>query len=60
MEANSSQHQIIIAMTANAVEGDREHCIQQGMDDYVSKPVDKDKLQAMLSKWVNKTKKHAS
>ena len=41
----------IIALTANAMQGDRERCIAVGMDDYVSKPVRIAELQAALSRW---------
>jgi HPt (histidine-containing phosphotransfer) domain-containing protein len=38
----------IVAMTAHALKGDRERCIEAGMDDYVSKPIAADKLQAVI------------
>ena len=50
-EKNGTVHHTIIAMTANAMEGDRERCIIAGMDDYISKPVIKDALVKMLIKW---------
>lgn len=43
----------IIAVTARALEGDREKCIRAGMDDYLSKPFTKSKLCAVLVKWSN-------
>ena len=42
---------VIIAMTANVMQGDRDDCIQAGMDDYMSKPIDLKELLSQLEKW---------
>ncbi|HLX67299.1 MAG TPA: response regulator, partial [Puia sp.] len=42
---------VIIAMTANVMQGDRDDCLQAGMDDYISKPMELDHLLAQLAKW---------
>jgi CheY-like chemotaxis protein len=43
----------IIAMTASAMRGDRELCLDAGMDDYLAKPLRLDQLQRVLEEWVS-------
>ncbi|MBF0265054.1 MAG: response regulator [Gammaproteobacteria bacterium] len=43
----------IVAMTANAMKGDKEKCFDAGMNEYISKPVSKDKLSHILNQWLD-------
>lgn len=42
----------IIAMTANALQGDKEKCLKAGMDDYLAKPINFDRIQSIIEKWL--------
>lgn len=50
-EQTTKKHITVIAMTANALEGDRQKCEAAGMDDYISKPLDLEQLEQILEKW---------
>ena len=49
----------ILAMTANAMEGDREQCLEAGMNDHIPKPIDPEELFATLRRWILSTRKAA-
>ncbi|MBM3342310.1 MAG: PAS domain S-box protein [Betaproteobacteria bacterium] len=49
-QAGQARH-VIVAQTANAMEGDRESCLAAGMDDYISKPFSTEKLAALIERW---------
>ncbi len=46
-----AERPVIVAMTADAMEGDREKCIEAGMDDYITKPIHLDVVYKLLEKW---------
>ena len=59
-ERESGKHLSIVAMTANAMQGDREKCLSAGMDDYITKPIRREAIQEMLQKWITKNRVQGS
>jgi two-component system sensor histidine kinase EvgS len=49
----------IVAMTASAMSGDRERCLESGMDDYLSKPISVPLLETLLERWARHVRETA-
>jgi signal transduction histidine kinase/DNA-binding response OmpR family regulator len=52
LQRNPSHRLPIVAMTANAMAGDRQRCLDAGMDDYLAKPVSREQLESCLHRWL--------
>jgi len=53
LEVETGGHVTIVALTAHALQGDRERCIEAGMDDYMPKPISPKALTERLAQWLN-------
>jgi len=51
-ERTTGKHVPIVAMTASALEGDRDKCLEAGMDDYITKPFNPDDLRSTVERWL--------
>jgi CheY-like chemotaxis protein len=52
-EREHGSHTLVLALTANAMEGDRERCLAAGMDDHLTKPLKLSVLAATLERWAS-------
>ncbi|MRR54631.1 MAG: response regulator [Deltaproteobacteria bacterium] len=52
LDRERGMHTTIVALTARAMEGDREQCLEKGMDDYLSKPFTLEAMREMLDRWL--------
>ena len=59
-EAKSGRRVPIVALTASAIEGDREQCLAAGMDDYVTKPFTAEQMRAALATWLDRSTRRTS
>jgi signal transduction histidine kinase/CheY-like chemotaxis protein/HPt (histidine-containing phosphotransfer) domain-containing protein len=59
-EAKSDRRTPIVALTASAIEGDREQCLASGMDDYVPKPFTTDQMRSALVTWLSSATRSAA
>jgi CheY-like chemotaxis protein len=59
-EQGTQEHLPVIAMTAHAMKGDRESCLDAGMDDYIAKPINREELQQSIERVMNARKETVS
>lgn len=52
-ERETGTHVVVVALTANVLEDDREACIEAGMDDFLPKPLQLDALRVALDRWLS-------
>jgi PAS domain S-box-containing protein len=57
-ERTSGRHIVIVALTANVLDGDREKCVAAGMDDFLAKPLKLDALHVVLKRWLPEDNVH--